>query len=143
MIEREQRRPAQRKKLSASAIVLLIGLLIYPTLAAFRLSRWVDGRIIAGYFAAVSLITYSVYWRDKRHAEAGQWRTPESALHIAEIMGGWPAAYLAQRALRHKIKKTAYQIKFWSIVLLHEAVAFDFLLDWHYARAVISLLRAK
>ena len=41
-------------------------------------------------------------------------------LHEVEILGGWPGALLAQQLLRHKTKKTSYQVVFWLIVLMHQ-----------------------
>ena len=61
-------------------------------------------------------------------------------LHLAELLGGWPAAFVAQRALRHKISKTSYQATFWLIVALHQGVALDFLWDWQISHTLIRLL---
>ncbi len=145
--EKESGRPIPRtgrsqrqSKFSLSAIVLLLALLFYPALAGFRVSQWIEFRIIIGYVIAISILTFCAYWRDKRRAEAGDWRIPESTLHLAELIGGWPAAYIAQRVLRHKISKLSYQMKFWAIVAIHEAVAFDFIINWHYTRSALLLL---
>jgi uncharacterized membrane protein YsdA (DUF1294 family) len=131
----------QRRAFSPGAVVSLLVLLVLPTLAILRLARSVDARIIGGYVLGVSGITLWLYWRDKRRAQADEWRTPESTLHFAELLGGWPAAFIAQRAFRHKISKIRYQSAFWMIVVLHQVVLFDFLNDWHYSRAALSLLR--
>ncbi|ABD72017.1 protein of unknown function DUF1294 (plasmid) [Rhodoferax ferrireducens T118] len=64
--------------------------------------------LIAWYVLA-SLITLGVYAKDKRAAQAGQWRTPESTLHLLSLAGGWPGALVALRFLRHKTKKQAFQ----------------------------------
>lgn len=96
---------------------------------------------MATYLAGVSIATLVVYGHDKRRAQAGGWRTPESTLHLLEIAGGWPAAFLAQRFLRHKISKTSYQLMFGAIVLLHQITAADFLLGWRLIPAVLALVR--
>jgi len=57
--------------------------------------------------------------RDKRSAQRGGRRTPESVLHGLEILGGWPGALVAQTLLRHKTRKVAYQVVLWGIVALH------------------------
>ncbi|HSH15989.1 MAG TPA: DUF1294 domain-containing protein [Verrucomicrobiae bacterium] len=52
-------------------------------------------------------------------------RVSEANLHLLELLGGWPAALLAQRRLRHKCSKGSYQFMFWLIVLGHQFVAGD------------------
>jgi uncharacterized membrane protein YsdA (DUF1294 family) len=42
------------------------------------------------------------------------------------LLGGWPAAWLAQQVLRHKTAKPAFQSTYWSAVALHWAA----LLGW-------------
>jgi len=49
-------------------------------------------------------------------------------LHLAELLGGWPGAFLAQRRLRHKCSKVSYQFAFWCIVGLFQLVSTDFIL---------------
>lgn len=46
-------------------------------------------------------------------------------LHAVELLGGWPGALLAQQLLRHKTKKTSYQVVFWLIVLMHQIYWLD------------------
>jgi uncharacterized membrane protein YsdA (DUF1294 family) len=134
-----QQQRGRRNNLSIIAVVLLVALLIIPSLAILRLARSLDPRLVLGYLVGISGLTLLLYFCDKRRAEAGGWRTPESTLHLVELLGGWPAAFLAQRTFRHKISKTSYQVAFWVIVILHEAVSFDFLSGWHYLQAAIKL----
>jgi uncharacterized membrane protein YsdA (DUF1294 family) len=91
------------------------------------------------YLSLVSAVTYLVYRHDKRRAQSGGWRIPESTLHLLEMVGGWPGAFLAQRALRHKISKVSYQVVFWMIITLYEFISFDFASDWRYSRKALSL----
>lgn len=79
-------------------------------------------------------ITWIFYAEDKRSATAGKWRVPESTLHLCELCGGWPAAFLAQRRLRHKCSKAGYQATFWLIVLLHQITALDLILGHDLSR---------
>jgi hypothetical protein len=51
---------------------------------------------------APSVATYRLYVFDKLQAVRGRWRLPETSLRLAELGGGWPGAFLAQRRVRHK-----------------------------------------
>lgn len=70
-------------------------------------------------YPVFSTIAFLMYARDKLRAIQGNWRIPESSLHLVEAAGGWPGAYIAQQMMRHKTVKTSYQLIFWLIVLLH------------------------
>ena len=67
----------------------------------------------------LSLLTFWMYWVDKRAAQTGQWRTPESTLQFLALAGGWPGAWLAQQVLRHKSSKAAFRAVYWLMVLAH------------------------
>ncbi|MEQ8771010.1 MAG: DUF1294 domain-containing protein [Phycisphaerales bacterium] len=75
--------------------------------------------IVLCVYALVSGVTFIAYALDKHAAGRGARRTPERTLHLMELAGGWPGAFLAQRTLRHKTRKTSYQVVFWAIVVLH------------------------
>ena len=122
-----------------TALGVLLVLLIPPGLAVREMAAVVEWRIIAGYCALVLVTTFLCYRHDKRQAEAGGWRTPEATLHFWEFVGGWPAAFVAQRVFRHKIAKRGYQIGFWAIVLSHEYLAIDFLQSWRWLQQGLRL----
>jgi uncharacterized membrane protein YsdA (DUF1294 family) len=90
--------------------------------------------------AALTLsgLTYWIYAVDKRRAEEGLWRLREADLHLLELLGGWPGAFLAQRRLRHKCSKGSYQFVFWLIVLGYQFAAYDSLHDWRYSRTTLN-----
>ena len=67
-------------------------------------------------WAALNLLTFALYARDKHAARTGQWRTPENTLHLLSLLGGWPAALVAQRVLRHKTSKASFQAMYWLTV---------------------------
>ncbi len=71
-------------------------------------------------YTGISLLTFTLYADDKYRAEQGQWRTPESTLHLFELMGGWLGGFIAQQKLRHKSRKNSYQFVFWAIVIIHQ-----------------------
>lgn len=77
------------------------------------------GTVALGFYALACPITFAVYLWDKKQAIAGGRRIPERTLHLLELFGGWPAAFTAQRVIRHKNRKVRYQVVFWGIVAVH------------------------
>ena len=69
----------------------------------------------------MSAIAFAMYAADKRRAARGAWRIGEATLHLVELLGGWPGAFVAQRALRHKLQKGRYMFVFWAIAGIHVA----------------------
>jgi uncharacterized membrane protein YsdA (DUF1294 family)/cold shock CspA family protein len=129
---------ADRVGAGPGAWVQLCLLLALPLFALLWLPLpWWMG---AGGMLVVSAITYGMYAHDKRQAVSKGWRIPESSLHLGELLGGWPGAFLAQRRLRHKCAKPGYQAVFWTIVLLHQIAAVDVMLDQRLSKAVIGFL---
>ena len=86
--------------------------------AWYRAHAWA---LIPMLYAVMSLVTFVAYALDKRAARKGAWRTPESTLHLLELLCGWPGAWLAQRVLRHKSVKTSFRIVFFVMVALNVA----------------------
>lgn len=118
--------------------LLLIVLLALPLFALLWLPfPWWQG---AGAMVLVSSITYSMYAHDKRQAASSGWRVSERSLHLAELLGGWPGAFLAQRRLRHKCSKASYQFVFWCIVTLFQIAALDVILGQRLSRALLAFM---
>jgi uncharacterized membrane protein YsdA (DUF1294 family) len=90
---------------------------------------------ILGWYIAASAAAFVAYWRDKWAAQSGQWRTPESTLHFLALAGGWPGAIAAQRFLRHKSRKQAFQFSF-RVSVLFNCVA----LGWLFSSSGTRLL---
>lgn len=118
--------------------ILLISLLVMPSIALIRAGG--DNRWIFGYLAVINLVTYKVYAMDKRSARAGAWRVAEGKLHLLELLGGWPGAYIAQNNLRHKCSKGSYQFIFWLIVIGYQLAAIDSMQDWRVSEALFALI---
>lgn len=74
---------------------------------------------IAAAYLLMSLVTFIAFAWDKRAARLNRWRTRESTLHVLELLGGFPGAFLAQRLLRHKSYKPRYRAILWAIAALH------------------------
>ncbi|WP_251359395.1 cold shock and DUF1294 domain-containing protein [Kangiella sp. TOML190] len=104
----------KRKSEPNPAIVFLFVAVILLVLSVFwgKLSP-----IILTIYLTLSLITYGLYWKDKRAAKKNHWRVPESTLHLFALLGGWLGAVLAQQHFRHKTKKQPFRAIFWLTVL--------------------------
>lgn len=113
-------------------LVLLAGLLVLPVIALQRTA--LDWRWLLAIGLALSAATYGAYAWDKRLARDQEWRLPEARLHLLELLGGWPGAFVAQRRLRHKCSKVRFQAVFWLIVLIYQFAAFDSLQQWSFSR---------
>lgn len=122
--------------------LVLLALLALPAWAVARTLPERLASAVAGWGLAVSLFTYLRYAWDKRQARAQGWRESEVGLHLMELIGGWPGAYLAHRRLRHKSAKGTYQFWFVLIVGLHQGVALDALLGWPVGRSLLAKLTA-
>jgi uncharacterized membrane protein YsdA (DUF1294 family) len=121
---------------TGAALLFLGLLLIAPGLALPRVTPEAFLPLLLGSLAIVWGTTLLLYWADKCAAQSGAWRTPELLLHTCELLGGWPAAFLAQRVWRHKTVKLGYQITFWLIVAGHELLALDLLTGGEISRAL-------
>lgn len=69
------------------------------------------------YLLIVNAITFVLYWHDKRAARSGGWRVSEFMLLLAGFLGGTLAGFAAQRALRHKNRKSSFMLKFWLVTV--------------------------
>jgi uncharacterized membrane protein YsdA (DUF1294 family)/cold shock CspA family protein len=78
-------------------------------------------------YLLMSLLTFFVYAVDKTKAHKNEWRTTEQTIHLFELLGGWPGALITQRVIRHKNKKTSFQVIFWMIVAIHIVIWLDVL----------------
>lgn len=83
--------------------------------------------------SAVAFVAYSI---DKSAARRGDWRTQESTLHLIALLCGWPGAFLAQKALRHKTAKSSFQSAFVAMVALN-LIGFFIYVYPAYARAAL------
>jgi len=125
-----KRAPKNRSPLEGLHFLVVAGLLVLPALAIYRGLGTVPLQYVGGWVLVISVVTWVVYAVDKRRARNQDWREPESHLHLLELLGGWPGAFLAQRWLRHKSAKKSYQVVFFLIIGLHQFLAIDALRGW-------------
>ena len=85
--------------------------------AGWALSK-IPGAVL-GMYAAMSVVSFALYRADKSAARDGRWRTPESTLHLVDLLGGWPGGLVAQDVFRHKSRKGSFQATFWFTVVLN------------------------
>ena len=69
---------------------------------------WESAGAAGVYLLLVNIATYAAFALDKRRSVEGQWRVREVSLLRLALFGGWPAAKLAQRRLRHKTRKQPF-----------------------------------
>ncbi|WP_221029451.1 DUF1294 domain-containing protein [Actomonas aquatica] len=112
------------------SLTLTLGLLLLPIVLATVRAGIAQPVLII--YAVASGITLLAYAEDKRRARKGgnTSRIPELLLHLAELHGGWPGAFVGRELFRHKTQKRSYRTVYWLIVAAHLYVAIDFLLDW-------------
>jgi uncharacterized membrane protein YsdA (DUF1294 family)/cold shock CspA family protein len=132
---------APRGRLRLGHILLLGGLLILPGYAIYQAMGHVGLMYAAGWYGLLSGLAYLVYAIDKRRARDQARREPEKHMHLLELLGGWPGAFLAQRLLRHKSSKGPYQFVFILIIGLHQFLAIDALLGWPFIHVVVNAVR--
>jgi uncharacterized membrane protein YsdA (DUF1294 family) len=101
--------------LVAVAIVLIVAL----PLAVLLNWSW-----LWCYLIGINVATFALYGFDKSSARRDSRRVPEVVLHGAELLGGTPAAFIAQRVFHHKTQKGSYQLRFWLIVAVQVIVVF-------------------
>jgi uncharacterized membrane protein YsdA (DUF1294 family) len=111
--ERGSGRPATGAALAYGLMVAWVGLLVWG-IASSRIPIWAVGALVA-----VNVVTFLVYAADKSAARSGGRRTPENTLHLLSLMGGWPAAWFAQQAMRHKSSKAEFRVVYWATIVIH------------------------
>lgn len=85
-------------------------------------ARW--PAIVLGVYLGLSAVAFVAYAHDKSAAVRQRRRVPERTLHLIALFGGWPGALAAQRLLRHKSAKPAFQRISWLSALLNCSLLF-------------------
>lgn len=74
--------------------------------------------VVVIYIIGINVLTYMLYYYDKRAAIQKTWRIKESSLHVCMLLGGTLGAWTAQRRLRHKTRKRAFQRVFYVLLVI-------------------------
>jgi uncharacterized membrane protein YsdA (DUF1294 family)/cold shock CspA family protein len=109
----EERADAREVASTWSQWLAIVWFIIVSTLFALSMLPW---KFFALWLGA-NIVTYMFYAIDKSAAKRGGWRTSESSLHLLALVGGWPAAAIAQQRLRHKTSKAEFRRVFWFTVI--------------------------
>jgi len=99
---------------------LLITLALTAAIALL-LFLFLNTHLLFDYLLAINAVTFLTYAYDKHAARKQHPRTPENTLHGLALLGGSPAALLAQQTLRHKTQKRSFQLVYWGIVIIQTA----------------------
>lgn len=68
------------------------------------------GRVLLCWIAAVSFVTFCVFWWDKRSAKKGRRRVRESTLLWLCALGGAVGGLLSMHLFHHKTRKKPFAI---------------------------------
>jgi uncharacterized membrane protein YsdA (DUF1294 family)/cold shock CspA family protein len=121
-------KPAAGAGLAYALMLVWVGMLGWGVWTQ-RLPLWVLGALVA-----LNVLTLWVYAADKNAARSGGWRTSEKNLHTLGLLGGWPAAWLAQQSMRHKSSKAEFRAMYWLTIVLHCAALGAWVSGWLGAR---------
>ena len=118
--QRNHKRSAQAEFEAGQKKRLFLGLGFYGVLILLVVMNKLSWLVLAWY-AFLGVITYGMYAKDKAAAQSGDWRTPESTLHLLSALGGWVGAMVAQTYLRHKSQKPEFRITYYLTVIINLA----------------------
>lgn len=118
--QRNHKRSAQAEFEAGQKKRLFLGIGFYGVLILLAVMNKLSWLVLAWY-AILGIITYGMYAKDKAAAQSGDWRTPESTLHLLSALGGWVGAMVAQTYLRHKSQKPEFRITYYLTVIINLA----------------------
>ena len=118
--QRNHKRSAQAEFEAGQKKRLFLGVGFYGVLILLTVMNKLSWLVLAWY-VILGVITYGMYAKDKAAAQSGDWRTPESTLHLLSALGGWVGAMVAQTYLRHKSQKPEFRITYYLTVIINLA----------------------
>ena len=118
--QRNHKRSAQAEFEAGQKKRLFLGIGFYGVVILLAVMNKLSWLVIAWY-VILGVITYGMYAKDKAAAQNGDWRTPESTLHLLSTLGGWVGAMVAQTYLRHKSQKPEFRVTYYLTVVINMA----------------------
>ena len=118
--QRNQKRNHQAEFEAGQKKRSFLGIAFYSVLALLAATDKLSW-LVVGWYVVLGVITYGMYAKDKAAAQSGDWRTPESTLHVLSALGGWVGALLAQTYLRHKSQKPEFRVTYYLTVVVNMA----------------------
>ncbi len=101
----------KQKQLRYVAVILVIGLTLAMNAGLTTRIESTPWFWFVCYFISVNLVTWIVFYYDKRIAGRQTVRVPENVLFLLAVAGGLPSTLVAMQVLRHKRAKSAFKIK--------------------------------
>jgi uncharacterized membrane protein YsdA (DUF1294 family) len=74
------------------------------------------------------MLTVKLYGIDRSAQKRGKIRMPESFLHLAELLGGWPILFISQQVFGQNKSHTKYQFVFNTILIFHVSLIINIFL---------------
>jgi len=77
---------------------------------------------LVGYLISLNAVSFVLYGYDKAASRAGILRVPERTLHLFDLAGGTPGAFVARHLFHHKTVKTSFRVVFWLLASVQAAL---------------------
>ena len=80
-------------------------------------------RLVTIYFALANIITFIIFWIDKKLARRNKNRIPESTMILLSALGGAGGGFAAMHLFRHKTHKPKFFFTIPMLFVLHIIIA--------------------
>lgn len=120
-------RPLQKNAFFMVYFALMMGTAYVLELKGFRFAPFSKQSFLMFvplHLVFINLVTITAYGADKRAAKTKAWRVPEVQLHLLELLGGSPGAFVAQKMFHHKTKKKSFQVSFVFVLAIQVVIVY-------------------
>jgi uncharacterized membrane protein YsdA (DUF1294 family) len=115
-------------KTTVSVIISMVIFILFVKLCLDNQEHTYAIRVLAIYFAAMNLYGLLIMYVDKKKSKGNGSRISERQLFVVTALGGFLGTIMGMRLLRHKTKKTYFNVLF-PLILIVEIVAIGFVLN--------------